>query len=449
MANTFDNAEATFATTSTKGPMPRWKRKALEANDRFIPDRSSMDLDACKHSLTSTGTTSSPSKAAYRAGVKSSLFAEAGNNSKILAFKQTAPRPKEGFQAEHHVLYTQNKENAARVARKATRHIPQTAERILDAPELKNDFYLNLLEWSSQNIIAVALAETVYLWNASSGSISELCTLDTSNGADYVSSVSWVGDGSYLAVGTAENKVMLWDVGAERKVRTMYSAGGRVAAMAWNEHTLSTGSVGGTIYNHDVRIQHHVTAELASHTQEVCSLKWSPDGKYLASGANDNVVNIWNAGGSVHKSLTEHTAAVKALAWCPWQSSLLATGGGTADRTIRFWNAQSGSCLNKIDAKSQVSSLLWNKEHREIISGHGFSQNQLSIWSYPTLAKVADLTGHTDRVMSMALSPDGQTVVSAAGDETLRFWKCFATDGAAKKKSKSAASSGKLSASIR
>lgn len=43
------------------------------------------------------------------------------------------------------------------------RHIPQTPERILDAPELKQDFYLNLLAWSSRNIIAVALSETVRL----------------------------------------------------------------------------------------------------------------------------------------------------------------------------------------------------------------------------------------------------------------------------------------------
>ena len=44
--------------------------------------------------------------------------------------------------------------------------------------------------------------------------------------------------------------------------------------------------------------------------------------------------------------------------------------------------------VNAIDTKSQVSSLLWNKEHKEIVSGHGFSQNQLVVWKYPTMAKV-------------------------------------------------------------
>jgi cell division cycle protein 20 (cofactor of APC complex) len=202
--------------------------------------------------------------------------------------------------------------------------------------------------------------------------------------------------------------------------------------------------------NSDVRIAQHCISSLEGHSQEVCGLKWSPDGKLLASGGNDNVVNIWTASGENRHRLTDHQAAVKALAWCPWQHNLLATGGGTADRHIRFWNTTSGNCLNAIDTKSQVCSLLWNQEHKELISGHGFSNNQLCIWKYFSLAKVTELTGHSERVLSMAMSPDGQTVVSAAGDETLRLWKCFATDGKAKAKKKvEASSSSMLGAMIR
>ena len=68
-------------------------------------------------------------------------------------------------------------------------------------------------------------------------------------------------------------------------------------------------------------------------------MAWSPDGRTLASGGNDNVLNLWSAvAGGCHSeatpqfALSEHSAAVKAVAWCPWQSSILATGGGTADR---------------------------------------------------------------------------------------------------------------------
>jgi len=42
---------------------------------------------------------------------------------------------------------------------------------------------------------------------------------------------------------------------------------------------------------------------------------------------------------------SDHRAAVKALAWCPWQRHLLASGGGSRDQTIKFWNTDSGQLL--------------------------------------------------------------------------------------------------------
>ena len=66
-----------------------------------------------------------------------------------------------------------------------------------------------------------------------------------------------------------------------------------------------------------------------------------------------------------------HQAAVKALAWCPWQPNVLASGGGTADRCIRLWNGSNGTLLNTIDTKSQVCSLLWASQYKELVSAHG------------------------------------------------------------------------------
>jgi cell division cycle protein 20 (cofactor of APC complex) len=66
----------------------------------------------------------------------------------------------------------------------------------------------------------------------------------------------------------------------------------------------------------------------------------------------------------------------------------------------------------------------WN-EMRELVSSHGYSQNQLVVWKYPSMTKITELKGHTSRVLHLAISPDRRTVVSAAGDETLRFWKIF------------------------
>lgn len=190
----------------------------------------------------------------------------------------------------------------------------------------------------------------------------------------------------------------------------------------------------GRIVNNDVRIRSHIVEAYRGHQQEVCGLKWSASGQQLASGGNDNLIHIWDRSMASSQSptqwlhrLEEHRAAVKALAWCPFQGNLLASGGGGGDQCIKFWNTHTGACLNSVNTGSQVCALLWNKNERELLSSHGFTQNQLTLWKYPSMVKMAELTGHTSRVLFMAQSPDGCTVASAAGDETLRFWNVFGT----------------------
>ena len=126
----------------------------------------------------------------------------------------------------------------------------------------------------------------------------------------------------------------------------------------------------------------------------------------------------------LHK-FSGHKAAVKAIAWSPHQSGLLASGGGTADRCIKFWNTKAGVEVNSIDTGSQVCNLMWSKSSNEIVSTHGYSDNAIVVWKYPSLKKMATLTGHSLRVLYLAMSPDSETVVTGAGDETLRFWKLF------------------------
>ncbi|KAH9919943.1 uncharacterized protein B0H18DRAFT_842644, partial [Fomitopsis serialis] len=51
------------------------------------------------------------------------------------------------------------------------RKIPTAPERVLDAPGMLDDFYLNIVAWSAQNTLAVALAENTYFWRADSGDV--------------------------------------------------------------------------------------------------------------------------------------------------------------------------------------------------------------------------------------------------------------------------------------
>lgn len=156
-----------------------------------------------------------------------------------------------------------------------------------------------------------------------------------------------------MIVGTWMNlsfSFQLWDVDVQKRLRSMASHTARVGGLNWNDHILSrygcavtqvnprwmilkcslketlllyfhfpSGSRSGHIHHHDVRVANHHIATLAGHSQEVCGLKWSPDGRYLASGGNDNLVCLWprvqegssSGDGQLIRSWSEHQGAVK------------------------------------------------------------------------------------------------------------------------------------------
>eukprot|EP01038_Epipyxis_sp_PR26KG_P016341 gene16341-22265_t len=440
--------------------------------------------------------------------------------------------------------------------KKPSRKISKTPFKILDAPALQDDYYLNLVDWSNSNVLSVALGSSVYLWSACTSKVTRLCDLGPD---DSVSSIAWAVSGNQISVGTNSGKIQIWDSSSCKVIRELCGHDSRVGTMAWNSTLLASGSRDRNIYLQDIRIpsisndmignsfhelfsnqinntaasaatvssnnitvdnedngaegmdvigpvgsvsseaativdgesdthrfiiptstlninhnppQRHsypigthfnnslhnlnninnnnnnnnlnssqtnnnvstssdpcVVRELCAHKQEVCGLKWSFDEKMLASGGNDNKLFVWESqqGRSTEPlcRFEDHTAAVKAVAWSPHQHGLIASGGGTADRHIRFWNANTGLALHKIDTGSQVCNLMWSKNVNEIVSTHGYSLNQIIVWKYPSMQKIATLTGHTLRVLYLAMSPDGQSIVTGAGDETLRFWNIF------------------------
>lgn len=255
--------------------------------------------------------------------------------------------------------------------------------KVLDAPNLQDDFYLNLIDWSNNNVLAVALNGSVYLWNAVSSRVNRLCELN----GDMVTSVNWCPSANVLAVGGSAGTVQLWDVEKGKLVRGMAGHVSRVGSMAWNNnHFLTSGSRDKSILHRDIRDPNSYTTRLMGHKQEVCGLKWSFDGQQLASGGNDNKVFIWTTH-NTNPLLTfsKHTAAVKALAWSPHQYGLLASGGGTADKTIRFWNTISGEQSNYIQVGSQVCNIIFSKTLNELVSTHGYSLNEINIWKYPKM----------------------------------------------------------------
>ena len=305
-----------------------------------------------------------------------------------------------------------------------SRKIARIPYKILDAPSLVDDFYLNLLDWSSSNHVSIGLQHAVYVWSAATNKAVKMH--ETTPSESTICSVAWNQSSDNLAIGESNGKIKLYDAGSGKLTRELLGHTSRVGSLSWNGPLLSSGSRDRSILTRDMRESSQYVYKLVGHQQEICGVKWSPDGNYIASGGNDNKVFIWS-----HKSrgasaqFTEHTAAVKALAWSPHQHNILATGGGKSDKAIKFWNLSTMKKIDSIETGSQVCNMIFSKNSNELLSTHGYSMNEVCVWNYPSMQKVTTLTGHSSRVLYLGMSPDGENVITGAGDETLRFWNVF------------------------
>jgi cell division cycle protein 20 (cofactor of APC complex) len=112
----------------------------------------------------------------------------------------------------------------------------------------------------------------------------------------------------------------------------------------------------------------------------------------MSGSTNDSTIGLSLQSHSPRLCFDQHhTAAVKAISWCPWQRNVLASGGGTIDRTIRIWNSSNGNNLKCVDTGSQVCAIQWSETHKELVSSHGFSDNQLIVWKYADMSKVSPM----------------------------------------------------------
>jgi hypothetical protein len=145
------------------------------------------------------------------------------------------------------------------------RRIAHVPYKVLDAPALADDFYLNLLDWGAQNVVAVGLDKDVYLWNGFTTNVTKLASLPD----DAVTSVRWAGRGAHLVVGSNKGIVQLWDATTSKELRTLNTHKQRVGVTAWSGPLLATGSRDKSIHLVDVRSRKQVEMKLSGHKHEV------------------------------------------------------------------------------------------------------------------------------------------------------------------------------------
>lgn len=211
-----------------------------------------------------------------------------------------------------------------------------------------------------------------------------------------VCGLSWSPDDTYLATGSNDNSCLLFDLREIIPLQEIQSASRSSFFSQQFQNSRCQRAFSCLTGNNDVdhsshghNLISHFIPSFAHYNAKPLSIPLLNNTGTLVAGKEQTVLVPPNH----QKHRLVHSAAVKAIAFAPWQPSLLATGGGMNDRAIHFFHTSSGSCLATINVYSQVTSLIWSKTRPEIVATFGLAQPEhpvrIAVFAWPSCEQVA------------------------------------------------------------
>ncbi len=239
-----------------------------------------------------------------------------------------------------------------------------------------------------------------------------------------VTSLKWAPDGKLLAVG-GYREVRLIDPSTGKEVATLSGHADYVRSIAFSPDGKMLAAGGGLPQRSgEIKIwdlqSHQLLVTMQGHKDCIYSIAWRPDGKMIASGSYDKMVKLWDvASGKELKNLQDHIDAVFAVAFSPDGKHL---ASASQDRSVKIWDVGTGSRLYTLgDALDGLTGIAYSPSGDQV-SAAGYDKT-IYIWNVGetegTLKQ--SLIADEESILALVWSPDGQTIVTASSDGSIRF----------------------------
>lgn len=232
-----------------------------------------------------------------------------------------------------------------------------------------------------------------------------------------VSAIVFDPKNQWIATGSIDNKVIIWEATTGRELRTLQGHEGAIRAIAGSQDGRLLASAGNDkiVKIWDVQTSKDLQT-LSGHSGMIESLSFTRDGRFLASGSRDNSIIIWDAASGQPIYKFPDAGSVKSLAFSP-NGLFLASGG--SDQAVKIWDIAKQRFVKTLNNPSEAATLQYSSDGEHFASGS--SDGTVRIWKTVNWRETATLADHKTKILSLLFLENGQ-LVSASEDRNIKTW---------------------------